>query len=436
MLGEYVIKMDYQRMYAQRIGGKSFGTDTRIYKFEKIKRARRAFEQANPAIEVINLGVGEHDGLVPREVRDALAVGLGDLRNRGYADNGILEFQRAAAKYLNCILGTQFPEDDDAAKYVMHGIGSKGILSLLPSVLINPGDITLMTVPGYPVLGTHAKYLGGKVVNLPLTESNKFLPDLSTLEERVGEIECNENGKVKMCCVNYPNNPTGADANLEFWQKLADIANKMGFMVVHDAAYTGLNFKGNKPTSILQANGGLDCGIGVYSMSKAFNMISYRLAFVASNPGIIAAYGNVKDNSDSGQSLFIQRAGIVALEHPKFTDRIRSKYERRLSTLVEVLNNHGFNAKMPDGTFFLYARAPTGTTNGKKFANAEEASQYILTQQGISTVPWDDAGAYIRFSATFDAGEAQGILEGEPASDDKIFRKLDDRLSKLNLVFS
>ena len=427
--------MNYQKLFAQRIGGESFGKDTTIYKFEKIKRDRKAFETANPKTEVINVGVGEHDGLAPKEVRGALSMEVNSLKNRGYADNGILEFQQAAAKYLNGLIGTQFPEDKDAAKFIMHGIGSKDILSILPSVFINPVDITLMTTPGYPVLGTHTRYLGGKVINLPLMEANNFLPDLGGLEEKIEEIEFQECGKVKMFCVNYPNNPTGADANSEFWQNLADIANERGFMVIHDAAYSGLNFKGNKPTGILQAKGGLECGIGIHSMSKAFNMISYRLAFAAANPEIIAAYGNVKDNSNSGQSPFIQRAGAFALEHPEFTDKIRRKYERRLSALAEVLNRNGFHAHVPDGTFFLYARAPTGTKDGKIFTSAEKTSQYMLTQQGISTVPWDDVGAYIRFSATFDAGMGHELLEGDPIADNKVFEKLDDRLGKLNLTF-
>ncbi len=233
--------------------------------------------------------------------------------------------------------------------------------------------------------------------------------------------------------MNYPNNPTGADANPEFWKKLVEMAHEHNFIIIHDAAYSELSYKG-KPNSPLQVTGGLEVSLGVYSLSKAFNMIGYRLAFVAGNPRLIEAYGNVKDNSDSGQAKMIQRAGITALEHPEDSKLIRKKYQRRLSRLVEVLNSHGFKAKMPDGTFFLYTKSPSGTKDGKEFKTAEEASQYMLLEQGISVVPWDDVGRYIRFSATFDGGSPH-ILNGESHQEEQVFKELDRRLGKLHLKF-
>jgi LL-diaminopimelate aminotransferase len=429
-----------EKLYADRIGGEKFGKDTTVYKFAKIKSAKQAFKKAHPDISVIDLGVGEHDGIAPMPVRSTLKKEIDNPSNRGYADNGILEFQQAAAKYLNRMLGIDLPTDEEAAKYVMHGIGSKGILSLLPLTVINPGDVTIMTVPGYPVLGTHTGYLGGHVVKVPLSEENGFLPDLETLtghnpEEIDSIIPVIEEmkGKVKLVCVNYPNNPTGADATPEFWEKLVEIAHKYNFIIVHDAAYSSLTYKG-EPNSPLQVDGGLDVSLGVYSLSKAFNMIGYRIAFVAGNPKLIAAYANVKDNSDSGQAKMMQRAGITALEHSEDSELIRIKYQRRLSRLVEVLNSHGFKAEMPAGTFFLYTRAPTGTKDGKRFETAEDASQYMLLEQGISVVPWDDVGHYIRFSATFESGNPS-TLTGEQHQEEKILGELDKRLGKLKLKF-
>jgi len=433
---------DVEKLYADRIGGEKFGKDTTVYKFAKIKRAKQAFAKAHPDISIIDLGVGEHDGIAPEEVRERLKIEVDSLANRGYADNGILEFQQAAAAYLNNMFGIDIPTNEssvmedgkkilEADDYIIHGIGSKGILSLLPLTIVNPGDTTIMTSPGYPVLGTHTKYLDGKVVKLPLKEENGFLPDLKELEEHAkGE------SKVKIVCVNYPNNPTGADAPLVFWEDLVKLAHEHNFVIVHDAAYSGLKYTG-KPTSPFQVDGGLECSLGAYSLSKAFNMIGYRIAFVAGNPRLIAAYGNVKDNSDSGQAKMIQRASIAALENPEFTEKITHKYKRRLEYLVEVLSKHGFDAKMPDGTFFLYTKAPTGTKDGKVFSNAEEASQHMLLEQGISVVPWDDVGNYIRFSATFENGNprSQMHLIGCRSSDREIINELDKRLEKLQLRF-
>ncbi len=234
--------------------------------------------------------------------------------------------------------------------------------------------------------------------------------------------------------MNYPNNPTGANAPQEFWNDVAELAREYHFIVIHDAAYSGLEFGNKKPTGILQAEGGAECGLGLYSLSKAFNMIGHRLGFVAGNPELISAYGNVKDNSDSGQSPFIQTGGVRALDNPQFVEKIREKYERRLNGLVSILDSHGFDVKMPDGTFFLYTKSPTGTKGGEQFNNAEEASQYMLLNQGISVVPWDDVGNFIRFSATFNSGEQTKLL-GSPDSDKRIFTELNKRLEKLEFTF-
>ncbi len=155
-----------QGIFAERIGGNSFGKDTKIYKFEKIKRAKRAAMAANPGIELIDMGVGEPDDMAFPEVVQALAKEAADWNNRTYADNGIGEFKQAVSRYMKELYNVDVNSDDE----VVHAIGSKSALSLLPACFINPGDITIMTVPGYPVMGTWTKYLGGEVINLPLLE--------------------------------------------------------------------------------------------------------------------------------------------------------------------------------------------------------------------------------------------------------------------------
>jgi LL-diaminopimelate aminotransferase len=160
---------------------------------------------------------------------------------------------------------------------------------------------------------------------------------------------------------------------------------------------------GSKPFSFLSVPGAKDVGVEIHSLSKAYNMTGWRLAFVAGNERVIAGYGNVKDNYDSGQFKAIQKAGVYALDHPEITDEITAKYERRLRSLVATLTEMGFSAKMPSGTFYLYVRMPKGVKGGRRFASAEEFSEFLITEKLISTVPWDDAGSYIRFSATFEA---------------------------------
>ena len=152
-----------QKLFAERIGGKKFGKDTTVYKFEKIKRAKRAAMAANPEVELIDLGVGEPDGMAPEPIVEALAEEARKPENRGYTDNGIAEFRQTAAGYMADVFGVK---GLDPQTRINHSIGSKSALALLPSALVNPGDVVLMTVPGYPVFGTHSSWYGAEVVNL------------------------------------------------------------------------------------------------------------------------------------------------------------------------------------------------------------------------------------------------------------------------------
>ena len=405
-----------QQLFAERLGGKSFGKDTKIYKFEKIKRAKRAAMEANPSKELFDLGVGEPDEMAFPGVIKTLQLEAEKAENRGYTDNGIQEFKDAAVKYMDEVFGVKGLDPD---KHVNHTIGSKPGLAMLPSIFINPGDITLMTVPGYPVMGTHTQYLGGEVVNLPLTKDNKFLPDLKSIKPDIAK-------KAKLLYLNYPNNPTGANATLDFYKEVVEFAKKNDIVVVQDAAYAALNYEG-KLLSFLSVPGAMDVGVELHSLSKSYNMTGWRIAFVVGNELIVKGVSHVKDNIDSGQFAAIQKAGVHALEHPDITEKILEKYRRRLSALVDALNSVGFQATMPGGSFFLYVEAPKGIKNGARFETGEEFSQYLIKEMMISTVPWDDVGNFTRFSATF---AAKG-----PEEEKRIINEIKNRLSSVEFEF-
>ena len=277
-----------QNLFAQRIGGNQYGKSTAIYKFEKIKRAKRAALAANPGAEIIDMGVGEPDEMAFPEVVAELHKEASKPENRGYADNGDNLLKQAAARYMEKVCGVPGINPDTE---VMHSIGSKAALSILPAVLINPGDYVLMTTPGYPVFGTHAKYYGGLVHNIPLTEANNFLPDLKSIPADVLS-------KSKVLVINYPNNPTGASATPEFFAEVVAFAKKNNIVVIHDAAYAALVFEG-KPLSFLATPGAKEVGIELHSTSKTFNMTGWRCGFVAGNELLVKAYGDVKDNKKS-----------------------------------------------------------------------------------------------------------------------------------------
>ena len=325
-----------QNLFAERIGGKQYGKSTAIYKFEKIKRAKRAALAANPGAEIIDMGVGEPDEMAFPEVVDALHQAACKPENRGYADNGDGALKLAAARYLERVCGVK---GIDPETEVLHSIGSKAALSILPAAFINPGDYVLMTTPGYPVFGTHAKYYGGRVHNLPLTADNQFLPDL-------GSIPADVLRHAKALVLNYPNNPTGASATPEFFAKVVDFARQNNIVVIHDAAYAALVFEG-KPLSFLATPGAKEVGVELHSTSKTFNMTGWRCGFVAGNPLIVKAYGDVKDNTDSGQFLAIQHASAYCFGHPEITEKIAAKYGRRMAALVETLKTVGFSARKP-----------------------------------------------------------------------------------------
>ena len=405
-----------QSLFAERIGGAMFGREQKIYKFEKIKRAKRAALAAHPGAELIDFGVGEPDEMAFPGVVQALQHEVEKPENRGYADNGIQEFKEAAVRYLHKVYGVAGINPDTE---VLHGIGSKPVLALFPAAFINPGDVMLMTAPGYPIMATHTRWYGGEVVNLLLREENGFLPDLDGISPDIRR-------RAKLLYLNYPNNPTGAGATRAFFEHVVKFARENNIIVVHDAAYAALMY-GSKPFSFLSVPGAKDVGVEIHSLSKAFNMTGWRLAFVAGNERVIAGYGNVKDNYDSGQFKAIQQAGVYALDHPEITGEITAKYERRLRAMSGVLAEMGFNAKLPAGTFYLYVKMPKGVKGGRRFANAEEFSEFLITEKLISTVPWDDAGSYIRFSATF---ESKGR-----ADEERVLGEFKKRMSGLQFEF-
>ena len=405
----------FQKLFADRIGGANYGKGTEIYKFEKIKRAKRAAIKDFPDRPLIDFGIGDNDGMAAPVVRQAMKAEVDKLDNRGYADNGIAEYKEAAAEWMK----SQFGVALDPATEINHCIGSKTALAMLPAAFVNPGDITLMTVPGYPVAGTHTQYYGGSVFKLPLRPENGFLPDLEAVPEDIRR-------RAKLLVLNYPNSPTGALADQGFYRKVIALAKANDIVVIQDAAHIMLTY-GPRPLSFLAVEGARDVGVEVHSMSKGFDMIGWRLGFVAGNERIVRALADIKDNCDSGQFIAIQKAAVVALRHPEISEAIRAKYERRLHKLVAALSDLGFDVQMPGGTYFLYAPAPKGVAGGPRFASAEEFSQFLIRERSVCTVPWDDAGAYLRFSVTYYAPTE--------ADEDALMRQLKDRLANDKLIF-
>ncbi len=404
-----------QQLFADRIGGANYGKDDAIYKFEKIKRAKRKALTEHPERQLLDFGIGENDGVADRVVLGTMAEEMGKPENRGYADNGPLEFKNAVARFMQRQYGVELDPETE----VNHCIGSKTALSILPAAFINPGDITLMTVPGYPIAGTHATFYGGVVYRLPLLAENRFLPDLKNIP---GDVLT----KAKLLVLCFPNSPTGATAPREFYEEVIGFARTNHLVVIQDAAHALLSFD-REPNSFLAVPGAKDVGVEIHSMSKGFDMIGWRLGWVCGHPLIVRAFADVKEHCDSGQFIAIQKAAVAALDDPSIPQRIHAKYKRRLEKLTATLGRCGFQCTMPGGTYFLYTSAPKGLASGLAFENAEAASQYLIAEQSICTVPWDDAGPFLRFSVTY--------VAPDETAEDALMAETESRLKTIRLVF-
>jgi LL-diaminopimelate aminotransferase len=405
----------FQRSFAERIGGANTGKGTEIYKFEKIKRAKRKARDEHPERSLLDFGIGENDEMADPAVRRLMADEINKPENRGYSDNGIPAFKEAVARFMKREFNVTLDPDTE----INHCIGTKTALAMLPAAFINPGDVTLMTVPGYPVAGTHTKYYGGEVYRMPLLAANDFLPDLDAVPADIRR-------RAKLLVLNYPNSPTGKAATRQFYVKVIDFARDNDLVVIQDAAHVMFTYDG-PPLSFLQVPGANHVGVELHSLSKGWNMIGWRMGWVCGHHRIVRALADVKDNSDSGQFIAIQKAAAAALDDPEIPYRARVKYQRRLEKLVATLRRCGFDCHRPGGTYFLYTPSPKGMAGGRDFPNAEDFSQYLIAEHSICTVPWDDAGAYLRFSVTYEAADE--------AAEDALMAETERRLKEIGPTF-
>ena len=382
----------YSRI-AERLGGASF-EKVSGYKFEAIKQAKKDFQQKHPKSSLLDFGIGEPNDAAPICAINELKACCGDWQYSLYADNGADFFKASVCEYMQSLFNVNTLNEQN----ILPILGIKSGLCLLAGTLINTGDLVAYTVPGYGVFATQTQYFGGKTLPLKLTQENNFLPDLNVLDEVTKE-------NIKILVLNYPNNPTGAIASRTFFEEVVQQALKYHWIVIHDAAYSALSFE--KPISILEIPRANECCVELHSMSKGFNMTGWRLGWLCGNEVIVKACAMYKNNCDSGAFLAIQKAASEALKSANtWLPTLRNKYQRRLKNLSAVLKTFGFNASIPKAGFFLYVNAPKKAINLKtgqsfEFASAETACHWLLNTFGIVVVPWDDCGAFLRFSVTF-----------------------------------
>ncbi len=348
--------------------------------------------------EIINFSIGDPDIPTPENIISKLCQTARNPANHRYPDtSGLPEFRETIVgwykKRFNVVL--------DPGTEVLPLLGSKEGIAHIALCFIDPGDIALVPDPSYPVYTGGTILAGGDVYYMPLLPKNRFLPDFTAIPEKVLK-------KAKILWINYPNNPTGAVAEIDFFNRVVEFAKKHDLLVCHDGPYSEVAFDNYKPVSFLQAEGAKDVGVEFHSLSKSYNMTGWRVGMVVGNAQAVQALNTVKSNLDSGVPQAIQYAAIEALNNSQEAiDKHNAIYQRRRDLLVEVLNDIGVEAIPPKAGLYIWAKVPEGYTS-------IEFTSDLLDNLGIVVTPGTGYGThgegYIRLSLTVpDANLVKGL---------------------------
>jgi len=322
------------------------------YLFVEINR--KIAEKRARGEDVISFAIGDPDMPTPAHIIDRLCQAAHDPANHRYPEtDGLPELRQAIAEWYKRRFGIML----DPNKEVLPLIGSKEGIGHVSFCFINRGDVALVPDPGYPVYSMSTILAGGDPHYMPLSDKNDFLPDFEAIPERIA-------AKAKLLWLNYPNNPTGAVAELDFFEKAVGFAKKHNLAICHDAPYTEVAFDGYRPPSFLQVPGAREVGIEFHSLSKTYNMTGWRIGMAIGNARIIDALFRFKSNLDSGIPQAIQQAAIEAFTGPQESIIERNTvYEKRRDRLAEALNDIGLKARSPKASFYIWARIPEGYTS-------------------------------------------------------------------------
>lgn len=335
---------------------------------------------------VIDLGIGSPDLPPPAGVMQALEQALHSPEAYRYAGtDGAVELRHAVTAYMNRRFGAQVDPDLE----VLALIGAQDGLAHLPLALVDPGDVILVPDPGYPIYFAAAHLAGAVIETLPLRPENNYRPDFSAIAPDILR-------RTKMMVLNYPHNPTAATAPLDTLKEAVGLADRHGFLVVHDAAYAELVMDGSPAASLLQVDGGKEVGLELHSLSKTFNFAGARAAFAVGNRDALVALRTLKSQIDYGVFLPIQAASVAALEDDgAFVAGLCAEYRRRRDAFLAPLHKIGWEIAPPSATMFVWARIPDGRPSREFAAN-------LLEESGVVCVPGSGFGAhgegFIRFA--------------------------------------
>jgi LL-diaminopimelate aminotransferase len=363
-----------------------------------VEISRKIAEKRARGEELVSFGIGDPDFPTPPHIINRLCQAAQEPANHRYPETeGLPELRRAIADWyqrrFNVFLGSD--------KEVLPLVGAKEGIVHIALCLIDPDDLALVPDPGYPPYSRGTMLAGGKSYYLPLREENGFLPDLEAVPADILK-------QAKILWLNYPNNPTGAVADLEFFKQVVDLARRYEIVVCHDAAYTEVAFDGYQPPSFMQAEGAKEVGVEFHSLSKGYNMTGWRIGMVVGNATMVDALSRVKSNLDSGIPQAIQYAAVEALTGPQ--DSIKeqnARYQRRRDLVIDKLLSMGLSVMSPKGGLYIWARVPQGYSS-------VEFTDDLLEKVGVVVTPGvgygENGEGYVRLSLTIpDASLVKGL---------------------------
>ncbi|MFC2149466.1 LL-diaminopimelate aminotransferase [Candidatus Auribacterota bacterium] len=356
------------------------------YLFVEIDKAKR--ELVAKGKDIIDLGVGDPDHATPEHIIKKLSEAALDPKHHKYAlDSGMIELREAIVHWY----GKRFGVKLDPENEVLPLIGSKEGIAHIPLAFVNNHDVVLVPDPSYPVYQSGAIFAGAEIYYMPMLEKNGFLPDLDAIDYQIA-------ARAKMMFLNFPNNPTAAICDVDYFKKVVKFAKENNIIVCHDGAYSEIAFDGYSPPSFLEAPGAKDVGIEFHSLSKTFNMTGWRIGFAVGNRDIIAGLSRVKGNLDSGIFMPIQISGIEALTGPQdFRGELIKIYQERRDVLVNGLESLGWHVRKPKASFYIWANVPPGYTSS-------ELAKTLLEKANVVVTPGNGFGkcgeGYIRMTIT------------------------------------
>ena len=353
-----------------------------------VEISRTIAEKKKKGIDVISFGIGDPDIPTPDFVLNSMKKHSDNPLNHRYPESeGLPEFREAISQYFT----RRFGVDLDPENEIISLIGAKEGIGHASLCLIDEGDISIVPDPGYPVYSAGCNFAGGEIYKMPLIESLGWKPKLDNIPMEIRE-------RAKILWINYPNNPTGAIADLSFFKEVIRFGIEHDIAIMHDACYSDVTFDGYKAPSILQVNDAKKIAIEFHSFSKSFNMTGWRVGFVAGSKELVQSLLTVKSNLDSGVPQAIQMMGIDALENIEtFTRKNNLIYQQRRDKLTAALEEIGLTVQNPQGALYLWCKVPEGYNSGS-------FTELLLEQCNVVVTPGTGYGqygeGYVRLSLT------------------------------------